>query len=240
MQLYFIRHGQSENNILWERENYNQLRYDDPALSELGKKQAQCIAKALADAAQRSADEEKETHYTHKFGITHIYTSLMIRAIDTGTAIATALGLPLVVWMDLHESGGIFKENPQSGELIGQPGKTRDYFEAHYPNLQIPEPFDAGGWWQRPFEPREARPARARQVLTELLARHGNTDNHVVLVSHGGFYNYLIRAILKLPAEQPLWLDVQNTSISRIDFLPEETKIVYSNRVNFLPHDLVS
>ena len=48
MQFYFIRHGQSENNALWERGGPQSERRADPELTELGHKQAQHLAQFLA------------------------------------------------------------------------------------------------------------------------------------------------------------------------------------------------
>ena len=48
MQFYFIRHGQSENNALWERGGPQGDRRADPELTELGHVQAQHLARFLA------------------------------------------------------------------------------------------------------------------------------------------------------------------------------------------------
>ena len=42
------------------------------------------------------------------FGFTHLYSSLMVRALATASYLSVALNVPLVVWEDLHEVGGIF------------------------------------------------------------------------------------------------------------------------------------
>jgi hypothetical protein len=42
------------------------------------------------------------------FHITHVYCSLMERAVATGHRVAEALDLPLLGWIDIHETGGMF------------------------------------------------------------------------------------------------------------------------------------
>ena len=48
MQLYFVRHGQSQNNLLWELHGHELGRSDDPDLTERGLQQAQAVAELIA------------------------------------------------------------------------------------------------------------------------------------------------------------------------------------------------
>jgi broad specificity phosphatase PhoE len=166
----------------------------------------------------------------------------MVRAVATGTLVADALGLPLVAWVDAHETGGIYLEDDQAGEprRIGQPGKGRSYFETHYSGLVLPESLDEAGWWNRPFEEPEQRPIRAQRFLRDLIERHGNREDRVAVVSHGAFYNYLLAAILKMPERGNLWFVLNNTAITRIDFCAEGIDVVYLNRADFLPKELIT
>jgi hypothetical protein len=123
MQLYFIRHGQSENNALWMSTGSHIGRSEDPGLTEVGRQQSELLAQFLSQAdstPQQLADFQNVAG----FGITHLYTSLMIRAVATGTIIAKALDLPLVAWEDLHEYGGIYLRDEQTDERIGLPGRN--------------------------------------------------------------------------------------------------------------------
>ena len=104
-------------------------------------------------------------------------------------------------------------------ESEGLPGHDRAYFEDQYPDLHLPASFPAGGWWQsRPYEVYEEAAVRARGVLHELLERHGETEDRVAFVSHGGFYRHLMRAILSVPAEALGRFALSNCAVSRIDF----------------------
>ena len=240
MQLYFIRHGQSENNALWKRTASRKGRSEDPELTEVGRQQSEFLAQFLRRTDSIVAVNGRDTQNITGFGITCLYSSLMVRAVATGTIIAKALDLPLVAWEDLHERGGIYLEDEQTGERIGQPGKDRAYFEAHYPDFVLPDSLGEAGWWNRPFEEPEQRLPRAQRFLRDLMERHGHTDDRVAVVGHGGFYNDLLAAILNLPEREGYWFALNNAAITRIDFSDERIGLVYLNRVDFLPKELVT
>jgi 2,3-bisphosphoglycerate-dependent phosphoglycerate mutase len=165
----------------------------------------------------------------------------MVRAVATGSQVARALNMPLVGWLDLHEEGGIYMNDPESGKPIGYPGKTQAYFAANYPELILQDGVARNGWWNRPFETFAERQARARRFLDELIRKHGNTYDKVAVFSHGGFFNVFMRQVLCLPPQEDgLWFVMNNAAISRIDFGPNETIVAYLNRVDFLPVDLIS
>ena len=242
MQLYFIRHGQSANNLLWDQTGSSKGRSVDAELTQAGRKQAELAARFLRRAnPSDAAREERDFYNAAGFGITHLYSSLMVRAVATGSVIAETLDLPLVAWEDLHEVGGIYREDAQTGERIGQPGTSRAYFEAHYPRLV----FDGSGscevgWWNRPPEELEQAAVRAQRFLHDLMERHGEQDDRVAVVSHGAFYNTLLRAILKVGDEGNCWFILNNTGISRFDFRNRRVELVYLNRLDHLPPDLIS
>ena len=72
------------------------------------------------------------------------------------------------------------------------------------------------------------------------MARHGGTDDRVAVVSHGGFFNLFLHAILDLPLRRDYWFIMNNTGITRIDITEENTWVVYTNRTDFLPDDLIT
>jgi 2,3-bisphosphoglycerate-dependent phosphoglycerate mutase len=240
MQFYFIRHGQSANNLLWDRTGSTNGRSADPELSRAGRRQAEYLALFLRLSGTTSVARGRDGQNLAGFGVTHLYTSLMIRAVATGTAVARALDLPLVAWDDLHESGGIYLDDEQTGEPVGLAGSNRAFFEAHYPGLVLPESLDETGWWNRPFEEPEQRPLRARRFLDDLLERHGDSQDRVAVISHGGFYNHLLAAVLGIPNIEDFWFVLNNTAITRIDFNAERVFPVYLNRAEFLPRELVT
>lgn len=233
MQLYFIRHAQSENNVIWARTQSENGRFPDPEITEIGHRQADCLANFLATNAE--------------FQFTHLYTSLMSRAVITGSYISNACGLPLVAWEEIHERGGIFQINSATGAREGLPGANRAYFEQRFPDLILPDSLGSEGWWKRPFEQKEAFSQRTKLVLQELLRRHGGTDDKVVMVSHAGFGYDMLQALLCFTspndfANSPMhvWIRIQNTSIFRIDFESDYFSLVYLNRLQHLPAELIT
>lgn len=240
MILFYIRHGQSANNAKFDATLSDEGRVMDPELTPAGVKQAACVSELMRCGSIRlnlnGADGEG-------FGITHLYTSLMVRAVHTGQAIAQALDLPLLGWTDLHEGGGIFLEDKITGENTGYPGNTRAELSARFPELVWPEDANPDGWWSRPFEPHSARIPRARRVLEELLRLHGDSDDRVAFVSHGDFFYRLMSVVLDLDSQRPrnVWFTMNNTAITCLDFVSgRETRVRYMNRTDHLPHDLLT
>jgi 2,3-bisphosphoglycerate-dependent phosphoglycerate mutase len=257
MELYFIRHGQSQNNANWNNSEYQES--PDPALTEMGHEQARLLADFLKKNQTITDGKVWNIQNRYGFGLTHIYTSMMERAVYTAAPTAQALNIPLLAWKEIHEEGGIFsrgekRSTPQSGSvdkssIQGLPGRPRSFFTENFPMLTLPEGFDETGWWNRPFETEEERQPRADQVLADLIARHkdqeGQSVHRIAFVSHGGFFMRLVCAILKLPWRQAAlgmrsWFILNNCSISRFDIHKEEINIAYLNRTDHLPDHLIT
>jgi 2,3-bisphosphoglycerate-dependent phosphoglycerate mutase len=240
MQFYYIRHAQSANNLLWDRTGSSNGRSADPELSETGKQQAEHLARFLRQADSDIVAKGRDGQNVAGFRFTHLYTSLMARSVATGTAVAHALGLPLLAWEDLHEMGGIYLDDDLTGEPVGLPGKNRAYFEENYPDLVLPDTLGAAGWWNRPMETREQGSVRAQRFVHELLQRHGDSADRVAVISHGGFYNHVLAAVLGMPRIEDFWFVLNNAAITRIDFDGDAIYPVYFNRADFMPRDLVT
>ena len=242
MQLYIIRHAQSQNNALYVETGSYVGRSEDPELTPAGREQARLLAQHLSQGATDRdlpvADWNPQN--VGGFDLTHLYCSLMIRAVETGVILARELGLPLVAWEDLHEVGGIVDRDDETGERIGLPGRNRAYFESCFPDLVLSESLGEAGWWNRPYEEREQRPVRAQRVLRCLLDWHGESDDRVAVITHGAFYSYLMHAIFELPHDPPLWFFLENTAITRVSFLEEAVALVYANHTRHLPPELVT
>lgn len=157
MHLYFIRHGQSTNNALWAQNQSRDGRSEDPELTEVGERQAALLARSLGREAPMAEAPPYNPKDVGGFNITHLYCSPMIRAINTAMYIAEALDLQPSVWRDVHEVGGIFLEDVESGRPVGLPGRTRAYFPERYPELMLSDDLGTDGWWNRPFEAREVQ-----------------------------------------------------------------------------------
>ncbi len=251
MQLYYIRHAQSVNNAIWEATGGSDGRSSDPELTEVGYQQSHYLAQFLKRSNSDYTNLRWDGQNRAGFGITHLYCSLMVRAIATGREVAGELCLPLHALEDIHEEGGIYLRDA-ADMPIGQPGHDRSYFQTCYPELILPESVNPTGWWHRPFETHELRRERARRVIADLLDRHGRTDHRVAWVSHGGFFYQFLSALYDLSEPDSLTdaripgpirrfeFALNNASITRFDFTDQEIILVYLNRVDFLPPELVT
>ena len=87
------------------------------------------------------------------------------------------------------------------------------------------------------------RPAAA--VWQELLARHGGTDDRVGLVTHGGFFQSLMAALVggEAPLVRPhlsAWgFSISNASITHLA-VEERMSVRYVNKVDHLPDELLT
>lgn len=238
MQLYFIRHAQSANNRLYEETGSWNGRNSDPELTELGHTQAQFLAEHAASL--NGGTSQRDDVNRSGFGFTHLYSSLMVRALTTGSYLAAALNLPLLVWEDLHEVGGIFEFDAETNEHVGRPGKSRAELAARFPLAQLPAGLSEDGWWNRAHESLALQTQRARRFVFDLLERHGGTDDRVAVVSHGGFYNFVLAELLGIQADNGFWFSINNTGITRFNFDLEGIGLVYANRLEHLPTELIT
>ena len=236
MRLYFVRHGHSANNLL--RLDDTQGRNEDPQLTELGNKQIQILAQYLA-----SNNKTHEAPNDDAFTITHIYTSPMLRAMDTAKTIAQNLGIQPAVWEELHEVGGIWLVDGKTGERIGQSGHDRAFFVQGYPEFILPDHWADNGWWNRPYEQPQERRTRADRFIETLYQKHGDTNHGVLVVSHRGFYNCFLKSLLKLPVpdlDLTIYFDITNAGITHLDFSDHRVRIAYQNRAHFLAKGLAA
>lgn len=249
MQIYFIRHAQSENNHLYDIGGPVDGRSEDPDLTPKGEKQLEALRKFFSpsvDLPINKLDTEKDPQNRLGFRFSHLYASPMIRAVKTGWAVASLFNLPLQLWIDIHETGGIFLDNKDEDPII-LPGKNSNYFTKTFPGILLDEGITYQGWWNKPIETREERPTRAKRVWDRILSTH-MPDDSIALFSHGGFYNHLLTAVLGLyPLEtdyvkEKFFFELNNTGITRIDvdFEKEKVRILYNNKVDFLSNDLIT
>ena len=247
MHLYFIRHAQSENNLLWTETQSAVGRKADPLLTAVGHQQAQHLATFLSQPSQTVAEPHLNLHNYHGFSLNHLYCSLMVRTIQTGMYVAQVCQLPLVALPDLHEVNGLYNEDKATGKRIGVPGPNRDEFLAQFPGLILPDEVGEAGWWNQPPEPHEETILRAQRTLTYLLDKHGGTENHVAIISHAGFYQHFMTAVFNLPtthlapnSDYRYQFAINNVAITRLAFGNDYVGLAYQNRVDFLPPELVT
>lgn len=188
MNLLLIRHAQSANNLLYAETGSSEGRHPDPPLTDLGHAQAQ----ALAGFARSDAT----------FGrVTHLYSSLMRRSVQTAAPLAQVLGLSVQGLALAYEAGGI-SSTDEAGQRQALAGASHADLLADNPALLWPADLPAQEPWAGGFEhyaedDRVLR-ERAATVLAELRGRHtpaGEAGETVALVTHGHFTQYLLREV---------------------------------------------
>lgn len=248
MDLYIIRHGQSTNNVIGDHTpNYETRREVDPPLTDLGQRQAAAVARYLAEGENLETwaelPQSSRDEMPRGFGITHLYASPMLRAMQTAQPIARALGLPVEVWIELHEHGGMYLEYPDERGLVGHPGRRRSEIQQDFPDYVLPDELTEEGWW-RPTDKREditGAYARAMRVAA-VLRRRASSHDCIALVTHGTFAECLIKALLNMLPSPDVRTYLYNTSLSHVHFYPTNSRLTlrYLNRVQHLAPEMVS
>jgi probable phosphoglycerate mutase len=176
-----IRHGETA----WNVGGRIQGQLDIP-LNDTGRWQVQRLARAVADE-----------------GIAAVYSSDLLRALETAQAVAHGCDLPITTDVGLRERGfGVFE------------GLTFDEIRQRWPE-------EAERWRRRDpdFEPEGGESLNRfsrRSVATvgRLAALHpGQT---IAVVSHGGVMDCLYRAATHLALDAPRSWQLGNASINRL------------------------
>lgn len=224
MRFILIRHAQSENNRRFAK-TPDAVPDADPALSALGRRQALALA-----------GDARHLPWTP----THLYSSLMIRAVATAAPLADALDLPVLGHEQLFEVGGPHTVTPL-GERVPHPGAGRDALAALTPRLVLPESVDADGWYRRPVETEADAHTRAHAVVESLRARHRPGDV-VVLMGHAWFAAKLLRVLLG--GLDHVWFSQHNTGLTVVSDaepgLPVPLEVDCVNDSRHLPRDWVT
>ena len=232
MELYLIRHGESFNNVQTDPRQ----RVCDPPLTDRGRQQAQGVAERLSDVAWAHPAADSEAPRPQ---LTRLYTSPMLRTLETTEAIRQTTGLTPHVWIDLHEHGGIWLDYGDDRGPVGLPGLNGSEMATRFPHFVLPESIGAAGWWNRPWEDTEAAFARGQRAAQELRSWVG-AEERIGLVSHGGSGDSLISALLELPFQPYTRFGQHNTAISRLDLTDQRVQLRFLNRIDHLPKELIS
>jgi broad specificity phosphatase PhoE len=205
MHLIFVRHGESTNNVLLaglraeaaDPADYNKARYDaeksnDPALSALGKQQAQRLGAWMPRYISSMAIATRATR---------VLCSPMERALGTADEIAASLDKDVEVWSDLHEtkgcwSGGVGSRGSTGPEIVRRHGVRF--------SMSAAAPVAEAGWWSAPDGSPRARETgresygRAQIVAARLrqMALDAREPTLTIVVTHGQWVSLLMQALL--------------------------------------------
>jgi len=183
MRLYFVRHGQSEANVLEVISNRGRVH----PLTDLGRQQAAQLAQSLASLP-----------------ITKIYTSPLLRAIETVVIVSAALGLPFELADALRE--------PDCGIMEGRSDEAawaehRRTWTAWLEGRRYDDRIEGGESFN------DVR-ARFGPFLARLLVDHSETSDQVLLISHGALI-YTMLSVTLANAEETFaeWRPIPNTGV---------------------------
>ncbi len=213
MQLFLIRHAQSENNARAQSQ-----RIEDPALTRLGHEQAKRLASRLASLR-----------------LTRVVTSPFLRAMQTSEYLSMATDLKPEVWIDLHEKGGCVSGSPPD-QMVGRPGMTRAEIAARFPRSQIAAEIDGDGWWgSQPMETEVQCRQRAARLLARTCAQLGRSHERVAYVMHGDFLLALLGCFHPIPLNLS-W----NASLTTVTVTDDTATLNQYSCVAHLPNYLVT
>lgn len=190
MTLIFVRHGESEGNAARTVQGWL-----DVALTSQGRAQAESSARRLASEP-----------------VAAVYSSPLVRALETAQAIAAPHGLPVATFDGLREYG--------YGEAQG----------LRWEAVHARWPHDAEEWGVGHIPGEEGSATfRARVVAAfDVLAERHRADTAVV-ASHGGAINQLLAHVLRIPVGGRAQLMIANCAITVIDTSGRQPVIVSLN-----------
>lgn len=185
-RISFVRHAESLGNIgvVYTPE----FQKDDPPLSPDGLIQAELLGKS-------SITDD----------VTQIYSSSLIRAVQTAYPTAQKLSREIILLPDLMEIG-----TTVSGTDLWR-------LERDYP-LAVPclcEPTPAGGTLLLGNESEREMIQRGRRCV-EHICKNAQEGDHIMVVSHGSFFGYLIRAALSIELPETFCWQVDNCCVTRV------------------------
>ncbi len=221
MQLYLIRHAESENNA-----RPPHLRVEDPPITAVGRLQAAHLAE-----------------WIRSLRMDVLITSPVRRALQTTRYIREATGQHVHVWANVFEEGGIYRgHGPDAVE--GGPGLSREEVIRHVvdeaPQCTLDEVISASGWWAgRPRETADEASARANQVVRQLLNTF-DTGQVVVMVLHADFKRRLLTEMIGAETNPQSFGKLRNTGITKLDHDGNRWQLDWFNSVSHLPVRLIT
>lgn len=201
----FVRHAQSLGNVGIKYED--EYHCDDPPLSPHGFLQAEALGKsAITD------------------GIDRIYASSLIRAVQTAYPTAEKLNKEVILLPDLMEIGTEIS------------GTDLSRLEKDYPLAApcVSEPTPTGGKLLLGKENPVSLAERAKRCM-DFFSETAQEGEHIMVVSHGSFFGYLIRAALGIDLPETFCWQVDNCCVTRVIYRKDAIpKLSVANYVGHL------
>jgi len=237
MHIYVIRHGQRADA------DPNYCGGTNPPLSVLGEKQAAALGRWFEG---RQVDA--------------LYSSCMLRALQTAQPLQRLTGLPQQVWPVFCETTTLtwkelIEQDPDRARLTlaWRNGETWDDEQAteseklagdyyrlseipqRFPGTELTQPFDWPDCWWMALRggSRETAYARIELGAQALLARHSDSE-HIVVVCHGNSGDMLMTCLLGLERFQGRRFSTANSSVNLIQVTHAGVRRMHL--MNYLDH----
>ncbi len=222
MQLYLIRHAESDNNAKPVHQ-----RTEDPAITELGRRQAEHLA-----------------NWTRTLKIDTLITSPFRRAIETTLHISNSTPQHVHVWHDIYERGGCFRGyRPDQCEGAMGMGRAQimDHLNLAPESCTIDITIDDSGWWGgQDRETDEAAAVRASKFTERLERTFANNGETIVVVTHADFKLLVLSTMLGDVLDPTLLGPLSNTGITKVNFNGARWQLEWLNSVSHLPAELIT
>lgn len=208
MDLYLVRHGQSEFNI-------GLTDYLDSDLTPKGREQADLTALRLARICPN-----------------RIFVSPLNRTIQTARPLCAATGIPAEMVPGACE----YFSNESYRTFPGR-NPSDIYTQYSFLNIGSIFPFPTC-WWPQEIETDKEIIARVIVVRDALISHFAATDNRIVLISHADTVGRLTEVFLRhtpVPNDPP-WSDNCAITLLRCAGTDEAAELVYANDSSHLTH----
>ena len=220
MQLYLIRHAESENNA-----KPPHLRTEDPPITAVGRLQAKHLA-----------------NWTKTLKIDTLICSPVRRSLQTTRFITEVTGYHAHVWADVFEEGGIYRGYGPDA-IQGGPGLSRSDVIAHLGELEnctLDELITESGWWSRDRETPDQAATRAATVTKRFLDTFKRRDITVAAVIHADFKRKLLAHMLVGTIDVTRLGALRNTGVTKINYDGSRWNLDWFNSVTHLPARLIT
>lgn len=221
MQLYLVRHAESENNA-----KPLHARVEDPPLTTIGRMQAGHLANWLSSLAYDT-----------------LITSPVLRALETTRFVTDTTGQHVHVWADVFETGGIYSgyrdDAIEGGQGLGRSDVIR-HVAYDQSMCTLDDSIVESGWWGgRQRETPEQAADRAAQVIDRLKWTFPK-GQRVVAIIHADFKQALLQETISWNADPSQFGYLRNTGITKLDFDGDRWNLDWFNSVSHLPAKLIT
>jgi broad specificity phosphatase PhoE len=164
MKIYFIRHAQSEANVLRIISNRDLPHH----LTETGRQQAEALVYTLDNVP-----------------VAEVYSSPIVRAVETAQIVAISKGLPVQITNALREPDCGIMEGRGDDAAWAEHDRVVSDWTDHQRDSRI-----EGG------ESYNDLRARFVPFVDRLVAEHADTDHNLLLITHGSLLYLMLPLVL--------------------------------------------